>query len=318
MRSAGIATIVFGVPLAIGLVEAIRVPGPSDAAHVDSRATFLWTILVTAFDRAGVDLALLERGLPILCWAGLLAVLVVHAARARIGPWHTVSEPEPPRDWVLRAPIAAWGVALHRSMQTQASNGSEIALFTLLAVGGLLWVANHPRQTGFAAALYALSVLARPEGWILSATAFAFAWWRGGWGRAWRFAAVWGVLLAPHVVWTFASNPRVTSAIGDPWVAPAAAYSRADPILILCALAGIAALIALARRRRTDPRSDVIRLALPQVAVVLLVAAPNVRRADAYFIATPILYLVAEEAARITSRRALVMALGILMVVVSR
>jgi hypothetical protein len=101
----------------------------------------------------------------------------VHAARARIGAWHTVSEPEAPRDWVLRAPIAAWGVALHRSMQTQASNGSEIALFTLLAVGGLLWVANHPRQTGFAAALYALSVLVRPEGWILSATAFAFAWW---------------------------------------------------------------------------------------------------------------------------------------------
>jgi hypothetical protein len=88
--------------------------------------------------------------------------------------------------------------------------------------------------------------------------------------------------------------------------------------LILCALAGIAALIALARRQRTDPRSDVVRLALPQVAVILLAAVPSARLADAYFIATPILYLVAEEAARITGRRALVAALGILMVAVSR
>ena len=91
-------------------------------------------------------------------------------------------------------------------------------------------------------------------------------------------------------------------------------YFRVYPVLVLCALAGATGWFALNRRDRNDPRLDVILLAFLQ-GLLLLGAVIRTGADDRFALLVPVtagLYLVAEEAVRVTGRRALVMALGTL------
>ena len=313
----------FGLPLAVGVGETLR------AAHADEVALevfrgapeagaprFLWVTLVTALHRAGIDLAVLGRNLPILCFAGLLAVLVVHALRAPVGAAPQAFVPGAHRDWLLQAPVAAWGVSLHPFLQLHASNASEAALFALLAVGGLMLVVNHPRQNALGATVFGLATLSRPEGWMLSALALAYAGWRGGWPRAARFVAMWLALILPYCAWKFAAPDAAAqcdasaggAAWGQGW-AQASVSLRSNAVLVACAAIGVVGWIALARRRRDDPRYDLIRMAFLQILIVVPVVfarSSEHRITSGLFLATTLLYLVAEEAVRVTGRRALV------------
>jgi len=79
-------------------------------------------------------------------------------------------------------------------------------------------------------------------------------------------------------------------------------------------LTGACGQLALRRRDRIDPRLDVILLAFLQ-GFLLLGAVIRTGADDRFALLVPVtavLYLMAEEAVRVTGRRALVMTLGIL------
>ena len=325
------AASVFGVPLAAGLVEAVRsassaavgasypTPGGTLAGHAGSGG-FMWMMLRAALESLGVEPAAALRLLSLLSWMGLLAVLVVHAVRAPIGPWTAASATGHPAGarsaGLLMLPVAAWGVALHRDAQMQAAAGSDVSLLGLLLSGGLLLLVNHPRKVELVAAVYALTVLLRPEGLLFSGTALVYVLWRHGRRPAGRFAAVWGALVLPWVTWLCFEDWRglLRAALGDPpgsaswsqaW-APTFVYFQIYAVLPLCGSSALAGWIAAtAGRRARDPRLDVVLVAQVQVVLALVAVA----RAGGDFVfgrvcipVTPLLYLMAEEAVRVTGR----------------
>jgi hypothetical protein len=337
LRSTVLTTLAFSAPLVFGLTEAIRGAWVSEEFLAWARSPdevapsphFLWSMLVVALHRAGFELVALARYLPLVCWAGLLAVLVVHAVRSPLGRWsaHTPLAKGTRQHLHHMAPVAAWGVALHGDAQIHASGGLETSLFALLLTGGLLLVVNHPRQNALGAAVFALAALVRPEGGIYFAIASAYVLWRGGLPRLIRFVALWGLLVVPcwvrlgHrgvVMDVQALFPSVsTTACREGWQTTWQ-YFRVYWVLLVCVLGTAGGLLGmLARRHWRDPRLDAVVLGLACVlaAVIwVLVHGRDTTSIRIYIAVTPMIYLIAEEMIRMTGDRKAVAALAALVI----
>lgn len=306
--------------------------------RVEGYTHFLWIVLLAALHRLGFDMSTLGRYVPIIAWAALLAVLFVRSGPAR--PWKPGAVHDP---W-LALPIAAWGLALHHDARVYASGGLETSLFALLLAGGLLLVAAERPRIELAAVVYALAVLARPEGLLYSATAGAHVLWRWrSWREVGRFAAIWAALVAPWVAWklvyygtvlpnTYYAKSAALAHWSQGWVYTRL-YFTIYAVLLVCLLIVVTAwLISWTDRRRgagparsTDlvagtrhrAGTGIASLALVQVALTTLYVTRvggDFMFARFYVPVTPLLYLAAEECVRRTRRRWLVVGAAVLIV----
>jgi hypothetical protein len=346
---AGVA-IVLAVPLVAGVVQAVRHAWVCDDIFITFRYVehltrghglvfnigervagythFLWAILLAAVHRLGFDLETLGRYLPVVPWAATLAVLFGRALGVGLA---TAPPPAPTgrprlawlhrgRDLWLALPVAAWSVALHEDLQGYASGGLETSLFGFLLLVGLLLVTAARPRLELAAIAYALATLVRPEGVLYTLTAAAFlAWQRRGVRDLVRPLAVWAALVLPFAVWqvvyygsllpnTFHAKSGASAYWSQGWIYTWM-YVRIYWIVGVCFLVAVAA--AAARR------SGLIVLAATQVAVTVLYVARlggDFMFARFYLPVTPLVYLAAEEAARGSGRRLMMVFFALLAV----
>jgi len=135
--------------------------------RVEGYTNLLWTLLLAALLRAGVD--------PIR--AAELPGIVAYAGLAGLLAWESWRRARAPGRAFL--PLAAGLVLLCDDFQVWATGGLETSLFGLLVAGGLLATRDapgSPARPGLAGVLLALAVLTRPDGLIFAA-AGAASWW---------------------------------------------------------------------------------------------------------------------------------------------
>jgi hypothetical protein len=135
--------------------------------RVEGYTNLLWTLLLAALLRAGVD-PLRAAELPgIAAYAGLALVLA----------WESWRRARPPGRAFL--PLAAALVLACDDFQVWATGGLETSLFALLAAAGLLATRDAPGAAArpwLAGTLLALAVLTRPDGLLFAAAGVA-SWW---------------------------------------------------------------------------------------------------------------------------------------------
>jgi hypothetical protein len=135
--------------------------------RVEGYSNLLWTLLLAALLRAGVD-PIRAGELPgIAAYAGL-ALLLAHES------WRRARAPG--RAFL---PLAASLVLVCDDFQVWATGGLETSLFALLAAAGLLATRDSPGSPArpwLAGCLLALAVLTRPDG-LLFAVAGVASWW---------------------------------------------------------------------------------------------------------------------------------------------
>jgi hypothetical protein len=135
--------------------------------RVEGYTNLLWTLLLAALLRAGVD-PIRAAELPgIAAWAALALVLAAESWRRSRGPGRAF------------LPLAAALVLVCNDFQVWATGGLETSLFALLVVAGLLATRDapgSPARPWLAGSLLALAVLTRPDG-LLFALAGAASWW---------------------------------------------------------------------------------------------------------------------------------------------
>ncbi|MBI5837014.1 MAG: hypothetical protein HZB25_07205 [Candidatus Eisenbacteria bacterium] len=132
--------------------------------RVEGYTNFLWMVLLSAFDRAGLAPEKAAHGLSLLATALLWAVVAAFAWRAR--------KAGGPAWIVVFAPLA---LALTRSVAVWSTGGLETRLFELLVVGGTLrlLVELDAETEGrdllrpLSPLLFGLAALTRPEGLLL-------------------------------------------------------------------------------------------------------------------------------------------------------
>jgi hypothetical protein len=135
--------------------------------RVEGYTNLLWTLLLAALLRAGVD-PIRAAELPgIAAWAGLVGVLARESWRRSRGPGRAF------------LPLAAGLTLVCDDFQVWATGGLETSLFGLLAVAGLLATRERggdPARPWLAGTLLALAVLTRPDGLLFAAAGVA-SWW---------------------------------------------------------------------------------------------------------------------------------------------
>jgi hypothetical protein len=135
--------------------------------RVEGYTNLLWTLLLAALLRAGVD-PIRAAELPgIAAYVGLTLVLARESWRRSRAPGRAF------------LPLAAALVLVCDDFQVWATGGLETSLFALLATAGLLATRDAPSGPGrpwLAGALLALAVLTRPDGLLFAAAGVA-SWW---------------------------------------------------------------------------------------------------------------------------------------------
>ncbi len=135
--------------------------------RVEGYTNLLWTLLLAAWLRAGVD-PIRAAELPgIAAYAGLALVLAWESWRRSRAPGRAF------------LPLAAALVLVCDDFQVWATGGLETSLFGLLAAAGLLATRDAPERAarpGLAGVLLALAVLTRPDGLLFAAAGVA-SWW---------------------------------------------------------------------------------------------------------------------------------------------
>ena len=127
----------------------------NDGERVEGFTNFLWTILLAAADRLGLDLVAIVPWLSVIPALGL--VYLVYRFGVREGGL-------PARAWALVAPLL---VALHPFLLAESVGGLETTFFVALVFAGFDRAVAERRskaRAGGAAALFALATLVRPEG----------------------------------------------------------------------------------------------------------------------------------------------------------
>ncbi len=182
--------------------------------RVEGYSNLLWTLLLAALLRLGVD-PLRAAELPgIAAYLWLALALAVWSCRQR----------SPDRPFL---PLAAAFVLVLEDFQVWATGGLETMLFTALAVQALLWTrtpAPAPRAALGAGGLLALLLLTRPDGLLFAAAGVA-SWWlppgRVPAAARWRLPAL---TLAPVLFTLAVLVPWKLAYYGD--LFPTAFYSK--------------------------------------------------------------------------------------------
>lgn len=135
--------------------------------RVEGYTNFLWVLLLAAFDFVGIAPERAANPLLLLATVALWAVVVAFVRR-RLTPG---------LEWLVLVP--AFSLALTRSIAVWSTSGLETRLFELLVVTGVLRLIDEleatERDAGprpLAALFLALATLTRPDGLLLSASAF--------------------------------------------------------------------------------------------------------------------------------------------------
>lgn len=135
--------------------------------RVEGYTNLLWTLLLAALRRAGVD-PIPAAELPgIAAYAGLAGVLAWESWRRSRAPGRAF------------LPLAAALVLVCDDFQVWATGGLETSLFGLLVAAGLLLTRDAPESPArpwLAGVLLGLAVLTRPDG-VLFAAAGVASWW---------------------------------------------------------------------------------------------------------------------------------------------
>lgn len=123
--------------------------------RVEGYTNFAWVLLMAGALRAGIPVEVASRVLGVASGLGVLAAVVLLAARWR-PPWHPVV-------WI--APLT---LATHRSFAAWSTSGLETMFFTALVVGAVLAYSGESRRRSerpwLSAALLVAAGLTRPEG----------------------------------------------------------------------------------------------------------------------------------------------------------
>jgi arabinofuranosyltransferase len=168
--------------------------------RVEGYSNFLWTLLMAAGLRAGLEPGMLSQAAGIAASAALLAVVWRWGRDRGLSPL-----------WSLAAPAM---LAVNRSYAVWATGGLETRLFSLLVVAGA-WRLDRemasPRRRGaipWSAVLLALACLTRPEGYLAAGVALAALVWRaqrdGDWPGVLRAAMVITAVCGAHEAWRIA------------------------------------------------------------------------------------------------------------------
>jgi hypothetical protein len=174
--------------------------------RVEGYTNFLWVLLLAGANAAGLSMEHAAFALSGLATLGLWAVVARFAWRLA---------PRGRRIWIL-LPLLL--LAATRSVAVWSSSGLETRLFELLVAAGSLRLWSEDERLGrgergvwpFAALLFGLASLARPDGVLISACAFAaVAAWRGrslASRGAWlgRSAAAYVALVGAHFAFRYA------------------------------------------------------------------------------------------------------------------
>lgn len=141
--------------------------------RVEGYSNFLWTLLLAGFDRLGLAPERVANPFSLIATAGLWGVTTWFALRrAPVGSGTWIA-------WVPALLLAAT-----RSIAVWSTSGLETRLFEFLLVAGALRLVVEleselagSRRASLAAWLFALATLTRPDGLLVSVTAFAAAAW---------------------------------------------------------------------------------------------------------------------------------------------
>lgn len=280
--------------------------------RVEGYTHFLWTILLWAPARAGVDPETVARWLPLPFYAGSVLVLA-QTSRA-------LFEARASRIWGI--PLAALLWALHRDAHVFASGGLETAAFTFFLLLGFRFLVRASTNAGAGRApllaiwSYALAALTRPEG--LGHLAMALLYLALGAGRdaAARRRPHWGricglalLLVVPLYAWRFVyygdllpNSFRAKSAgraYGSQGWTYVGLYFRFYAPLFVAAAGAVLALLPRRRSQTDVPSTALLRLALAHA--LLVVFATVYVGGDFMFArfllpATPFLLLLCEHA----------------------
>jgi hypothetical protein len=183
--------------------------------RVEGYTNLLWTLLLAALLRAGVD-PIRAAELPGIAAYAALALVLAFESRRR--------SREPGRAFL---PLAAALVLVCDDLHVWATGGLETSLFALFAVSGLLATrdaAGGRARPWLAGSLLALAVLTRPDGLLFAAAGIA-SWWMPSRRRApaeRRRAAL--ATLAPVALVVAVLVPWKLAYYGD--LLPTAFYSK--------------------------------------------------------------------------------------------
>lgn len=164
--------------------------------RVEGYTNFLWTVLLAACARAGLDIPASSAVLALLATAATIVVIGLISAR--------VFAAHPHED--LLAAVAPVLFAALGCQSRYVLAGMETPLFVLLLTSGVYaWMCARPVATGL---LFALAMMTRPEGLMFALIALAFGSTssapRGERLRAagWQLAVMVAVM-APFTVWRY-------------------------------------------------------------------------------------------------------------------
>jgi hypothetical protein len=169
--------------------------------RVEGYTNFLWTMMLAAGMRVGLEPILLSEVMGLACFVALLGLyLGLHRRLAR-----EVTEPGP----LPLLPVTALCLATALHVEVFATSGLETILFTLLASCGFvaLVLAERPIHHAAAGLAFSLATMTRPDGALLYAGAFAAAAVLALPARRWRdlvaLAAPAIVVYLPYFAWRF-------------------------------------------------------------------------------------------------------------------
>ncbi|HET9886334.1 MAG TPA: hypothetical protein VFR10_02385, partial [bacterium] len=145
--------------------------------RVEGYTNFLWTVVIAAGMKLGLDPVMLSQVLGILGFAA--TIIVVAGSSWRLFGLTT--------SWI---PFAALACALHRDLQIWATGGLETSWATLAVTLGvvLLALAQRPRTVAAAGLLLVLAILLRPDAIVAYASGALFLVFAGPRQRSTWFA----------------------------------------------------------------------------------------------------------------------------------
>src|SRR5262245_59523408 len=125
--------------------------------HVEGYSNFLWTLWTALGLKLGIEPESWTNASGVVCYGATLVALALFT-------------------WIRRAaatrfviPVAAVGLALHREAAIFTTGGLETSLFTLILTLGFLVLVSGEltvRRTMTGGFVFALAVLARPDGFV--------------------------------------------------------------------------------------------------------------------------------------------------------
>ena len=160
--------------------------------RVEGYTNFLWVVVLAAPARVGIAPEHAAQVLSVLLTVGLWALVARASMRWVPGPF------------AVFAPLA---LALTRSVAVWSTSGLETRLFEVLVIGAvfrLVEEVKRPDARPWAALLFALAALTRPDGLLIAAASMGVATlFRRRWGHAVSSAAIFGGIVGAHFLFRF-------------------------------------------------------------------------------------------------------------------